>query len=145
MGILTITMVAEVFFRYAFDSPLGWNVSLVEKFLLPGIVMLGLPWARANASHVSAGMVYERLPRGVQRLCTTVAEVIEVTCYLALLVAGVAIAWRMFEIGAEPPPLSSQVPLPSWVWRLFLPLGAAASILIVVSDALDARVRKDLS
>lgn len=129
---LAVVMVAEVISRYLIGAPLGWNISLIEKVLLPGIVFLGLPWACASGAHVSAGMVYERLPAGAQRICRAVAGGLELFCYLALLIAGVAIAWTMYDVGAVPPPLSAQLPIPTWIWRTFLPLGAAGAALVLI-------------
>lgn len=132
--ILTVVMVVEAFSRYLVGAPLGWNISLIEKLLLPGIVFLGLPWACASGAHVSAGMVFERLPERVQRVCTVVAAALEMVCYLTLLAAGTAIAWKMFEVGAVPPPLSAQLPIPTWVWRTFLPLGAAGAAVVLIDS-----------
>lgn len=139
LAALTIVMVIEALARYAFGAPLGWNISLIENFLLPGIVFLGLPWARTMGAHVSAGMVYERLPKGVQTASRGLALGIEVVCYLALLISGLAITITMAEIGAVPPPLSSQLSVPSWVWRSFLPIGAGAALVLVLIELVTRR------
>lgn len=139
LAVLTVVMVVEALARYALGSPLGWNISLIENFLLPGIVFLGLPWARTMGAHVSAGMVYERLPARVQRVSRGLALGIEMACYLALLISGLAIAITMAEIGAVPPPLSSQLFVPSWVWRSFLPLGAGAALVLVLIELVTRR------
>lgn len=102
--------------------------------LLPGIVFLGLPWACATGAHVSAGMVYERLPAPVQRVCSAIAGALELICYVGLLVAGAAIAWTMFDVGAVPPPLSAQLPIPTWIWRLFLPLGSLGALIVLLDS-----------
>lgn len=131
---LALVMTAEVVSRYLVGSPLGWNISLIEKVLLPGIVFLGLPWACASGAHVSAGMVFQRLPARAQRVCSAVAGALELFCYLALVVAGAAIAWTMYQVGAVPPPLSAQLPIPTWIWRAFLPLGAAGALVVLVDS-----------
>ncbi|WP_131105941.1 TRAP transporter small permease [Ornithinimicrobium sufpigmenti] len=142
LAVLTIVMVVEVVARYAVGEPLGWNLSLIEKVLLPGIVFLGLPWARSVGAHVSAGMVYERLSAGIQRFSRGLALVIEVVCYTLLLISGLVIAVAMFRIGAQPPPLSAQLGLPSWTWRAFLPLGAAGALVVTLIEIF-GRVRDE--
>lgn len=139
LAALTIVMVVEALARYLLGAPLGWNMSLIENFLLPGIVFLGLPWARTMGAHVSAGMVYERLPARVQTASRGIALGIEVICYLALLISGLAITITMADIGAVPPPLSSQISVPSWVWRSFLPIGAGASLVLVLIELVTRR------
>lgn len=134
LATLAVVMVAEAVSRYAVGAPLGWNISLIEKVLLPGIVFLGLPWACATGAHVSAGMVYERLPRTAQRVCSAIAGALELLCYVGLLVAGAAIAWTMLDVGAVPPPLSAQLPIPTWIWRLFLPVGSLGALVVLLDS-----------
>lgn len=135
LTLLTLVMVVEAVARYTLGAPLGWNISLIEKILLPAIVFLGLPWARSVGAHVSAGMIFERLPRGAQRVGSWIALALEAICYVLLLISGLMIAITMFRIGAQPPPLSAQIGVPTWTWRAFLPLGAAAALTVTLIEA----------
>ena len=58
---MMVVMVVEVFMRYLVAQPLGWNISLIENVLMPGLVFLGLPYAYAVGAHVAAELVYDRL------------------------------------------------------------------------------------
>ncbi|XKH55161.1 TRAP transporter small permease (plasmid) [Citricoccus nitrophenolicus] len=131
---MMFVMVAEVLMRYFFGEPLGWNISLIEKILLPGLVFLGLPWAYSVGAHVAAELVYDRLPRRVQRGLDWVARALLVVCAVALSYAGTLVAVEAFALGSAPPPLSSQVPVDTWIWRSFLPLGAALMLVLVLID-----------
>lgn len=131
---MMFVMVAEVLMRYFVGEPLGWNISLIEKVLLPGLVFLGLPWAYSVGAHVAAELVYDRLPPGVQRVLDWVARVLLVVCVLALSYAGTLVALEAFALGSVPPPLSSQVPVDTWIWRSFLPVGAALMLVLVLID-----------
>jgi len=51
-----------------------------------------------------------------------------------LIFAGVAAAYYFFEIGAKPPPLSSAVPIPTWITYSLMPLGVAASLVVALID-----------
>ena len=59
-----LVMLLEAGSRYLLSAPLGWNVSAVERLMMPGMVFLALPWMYVCAGHVSAGMLYSRLPAG---------------------------------------------------------------------------------
>lgn len=132
--VMMFVMVAEVLMRYFVGEPLGWNISLIEKVLLPGLVFLGLPWAYSVGAHVAAELVYDRLPSGVQRVLDWAARVLLVVCVVALAYAGTLAAVEAFALGSAPPPLSSQVPVDTWIWRSFLPVGAALMLVLVLID-----------
>jgi TRAP-type C4-dicarboxylate transport system permease small subunit len=132
--VMMFVMVAEALMRYFVGEPLGWNISLIEKILLPGLVFLGLPWAYSVGAHVAAELVYDRLPSGVQRVLDWAARVLLVVCVVALSYAGTLAAAEAFALGSAPPPLSSQVPVDTWMWRSFLPVGAALMLVLLLID-----------
>lgn len=131
---MMLVMVAEVFMRYIITEPLGWNISLVENILMPGLVFLGLPWAYAISAHVAAGMVYDRVPRVARLTLDWVTRVLLIICAAFLIYAGTHIAIDAFILGSVPPPLSAQVRVPTWIWRSFLPLGTAMMLLLILID-----------
>lgn len=131
---MMLVMVAEVFMRYIMTEPLGWNISLVENILMPGLVFLGLPWAYTISAHVAAGMLYDRVPRAARRTLDWVARFLLITCAAFLIYAGTHVAIDAFVLGSVPPPLSSQVRVPTWIWRSFLPLGTAMMLLLILID-----------
>lgn len=137
--LMMIVMVIEVFLRYAVGQPLGWNISLIENFLMPGLVFLGLPYAYSVGAHVAAGMIYDRLPQGWRRGLDRVARLFLIVCAVFLAYAGVSIAMDVFLLGSAPPPLSSQVQAPTWVWRSFLPIGATMMLILVLIDIVRQR------
>lgn len=135
---MMVVMVAEVFMRYFLREPLGWNISLIEKVLLPGLVFLGLPWAYSVGAHVSAELVYDRLPHGIQRVLDWAARTLLVVCAVALIYAGALVAIEDFILGSAPPPFSSQIPVDTWTWRSFLPIGASLMLMLVLIDTVRA-------
>lgn len=132
---MLLVMCAEVVMRYLAGSPLGWNISLIEKVLLPGMVFLGLPWSYAIGAHVTADMVYDRLPASARSVCRLVTFVLLVACAAMLTYAGARLAIDAYELGSIPPPLSSQLPIPTWIWRSLMPLGSALMIVLLLIDA----------
>ncbi len=132
--VMMIVVGAEVFMRYVIAQPLGWNISLLEHILMPGLVFLGLPWAYAISAHVAAGMVYDRLPGRARIALDWLTRLTIVFCAAFMIYAGVTVAFEAYRLGATPPPLSAQVPLPSWIWRSFLPLGTSMMLMLIIID-----------
>lgn len=134
IGSMTALMVVEVIMRYLAGAPLGWNISLIQNVLLPGLLFLGLPWAYVTGAHVSADLVYDRLPAGVQRAAQGVATFVVLVGLLGLVIGGYLAAADAFIYADAPPPLSARVPLAAWVWKSFMPLGAAATLFLIITD-----------
>lgn len=135
LAVLFALMLAEAAARYVFASPLGWNVSLVERVLMPGAVFLALPWMYACAGHVSAGLVYSRLPSSVRTAARVVTLIAVLGSAIVLLVAGVNGAASAFALGDAPPPGSSDIGLPTWVWLSLQPVGALGLLAVALIDA----------
>src|SRR5690606_14027609 len=130
-----LVMLLEAGSRYLLSDPLGWNVSAVERLMMPGMVFLALPWMYVCAGHVSAEMLYSRMPAGLQG----VARIIALLCILIgaalLLAAGLSGVIHAAALGDAPPPGSAEVPIPTWVWLSLQPLGALGLLVVAPIDA----------
>lgn len=131
---MMLVMCLEVVMRYAVGAPLGWNVSLIEKLLLPGLVFLGLPWAYEAGSHITADLLYDRLKPRVQQLCRVISITASIVCILILLISGFRITADAIATGAVPPPLSSQLHVYTWIYRILLPIGASGTLILMLLD-----------
>lgn len=132
---MMVVMVVEVFMRYLVQQPLGWNISLIENVLMPGLVFLGLPYAYSVGAHVAAELVYDRLGPTSQRVLDWLARCLLVLTSILLIYAGLQITVTTFMTGEIPPPLSSEILIPAWIWRTFLPIGALMMLVLVLIDA----------
>lgn len=132
---MMIVMVIEVVMRYFVQQPLGWNISLIENVLMPGLVFLGLPYAYSVGAHVAAELVYDRLGPGLRRVLDWLGRILLALCAVFLIYAGIQITVTSFLTGEIPPPLSSEILIPAWVWRTFLPLGAFMMLMLLLIDA----------
>lgn len=132
---MMVVMVAEVIMRYLVQQPLGWNISLIENILMPGLVFLGLPYGYAVGAHVAAELVYDRLGPTSKRVLDWVARILLILCAAFLIYAGTQITLATFLTGEIPPPLSSEIRVPAWIWRTFLPLGAFMMVVLLIIDA----------
>lgn len=128
-------MVIEVFMRYLVQQPLGWNISLIENILMPALVFLGLPYAYAVGAHVAAELVYDRLGPTSKRILDWLSRLLLIFCAVLLIYAGIEITVTSFMAGELPPPLSSEIQVPTWIWRTFLPFGALMMVILVIIDA----------
>ena len=132
---MMVVMVVEVFMRYFAQQPLGWNISLIENVLMPGLVFLGLPYAYSVGAHVAAELVYDRVSPKAQRVLDWLGRCLLVLCSVFLAYAGMQITVTTYLVGEIPPPLSSEILIPVWVWRTFLPVGALMMLVLVLIDA----------
>lgn len=135
LALITVLMLAEVVLRYFAGSPLGWNVSFIEKMLLPAVVFLGMPWGYSVGAHVAADVVYTKLPTRVQSAARWLSFIIVLVGVAALFIGGLVTMIEALKHGDIPPPLSSQLPIYSWVWRSFLPLGSLFTAVIILLES----------
>lgn len=135
LALITILMLTEVALRYFAGNPLGWNVSFIEKVLLPGVVFLGMPWGYAVSAHVAADVVYTKLPTRVQKSARWLSFIIVLVGIAALFTGGLVTMIESLKHGDIPPPLSSQLPIYSWIWHSFLPIGSLFTALIIVTES----------
>jgi TRAP-type C4-dicarboxylate transport system permease small subunit len=132
---MALVMLTEVIMRYVFTDPLGWNISAVERILMPMSVFLALPWLYLTAGHVSAEIIYDRLPTSWRLTVRAIGHVLILVVAAALVWGGMVTVVDSFVLGNAPPPGSSEVPIPSWIWELSQPVGAAALFLVALLDS----------
>lgn len=133
--VMALVMLAESIMRYVFTDPLGWNISAVERILMPMSVFLALPWLHVTAGHVSAEIIYDRLPTSWRITVRAIGHVLLLVIAAALVWGGMTTVVDSFVLGDAPPPGSSEVPIPSWIWQLSQPVGAAALFLVALLDS----------
>lgn len=135
LALITVLMLAEVVLRYFAGSPLGWNVSFIEKVLLPAIVFLGMPWGYAVSAHVATDMLYMRLSAKVQLVARWLSFIAALMGICALAIAGTSAMLEALKHGDIPPPLSAELPIYSWIWRSFLPLGSLFTAVVILLES----------
>lgn len=132
---LFVVMLVEAGARYLLSAPLGWNVSAVERLMMPGVVFLALPWMYVCAGHVSAGMVYSRMAPPLQSAARVIVFACIVTVAALLFASGLNGAVGAMVLGDAPPPSSSEIPIPTWTWLTIQPLGALGLLIVALVDA----------
>ena len=79
--------------------------------------------------------MYDRLGPRSKRVLDWFARVLLILCSILLIYAGTQITVTSFIAGDIPPPLSSEILIPAWLWRTFLPLGAGMMLVLLFIDA----------
>lgn len=123
---ITLLTVAEVISRNVASRPLGWNVAIVEQYLMMAMAFFGAVTAYYAGAHIAVATVYDRFPEAVRRVLTVLAHLIVFACFALLFWAGTGAAWFSLRLGEAPVPGMAELPLPTWWWRSIMP---AASVL----------------
>lgn len=137
-GLALVIMVAitcvEVFSRLVFDQPLGWNVSFTERNLLVGGAFFGIVTAYRTGSHVAVTSVFGALPHNVQKALQIATHVIVSVIFALLFWFGLQATLGAAAAGEIPPKGATELPIPEWIWRSFIPLGSIMALVIAVID-----------
>lgn len=131
---MALVMLIEAAMRYIFSEPLGWNVSAIERIFLPMTVFLVLPWLYVTAGHVSAEIVYSRMAARWRTGARCLGHLLLLIVAAIMVYAGMITVVDSFVLGDAPPPGSSDVRIPSWIWQLSQPLGAAGLFMVALLD-----------
>lgn len=131
---MALVMLTETLMRYVFTNPLGWNISAVERIFMPMSVFLALPWLYMTAGHVTAELVYDRLPIAWRTGARIIGHLLLLLIAAALTYGGMVTVIDSFTLGDAPPPGSSEIPIPTWLWQLSQPAGTAALFFVAIFD-----------
>lgn len=64
---MMIHITANALFRSLANQPLAQTLEIVQYWYLPVVALLGFVTAQHRNEHITAGLIYEKLPRVVQR------------------------------------------------------------------------------
>lgn len=137
-GLAIVLMVVitciEVFSRTVFGQPLGWNVSFTERYLLVGSAFFGIVTAYRTSAHVAVTSVFALFPVTVQKALQITTHTMVAVVFALLFWFGLQATISAAAIGEIPPKGATELPIPEWVWRAFIPLGSSMGLIIAVID-----------
>lgn len=133
LAITALTLV-ETVSRTVFSTPLGWSVSLIELYLLPGMAFFGIVTAYRSGAHVAVTSAFRLMPPRVKKLLIVLAYIVVLIGMTALGVAGFEATLFSFGTGESPVPGSSELEAPSWLWRAIVPTSMALGLVVVFID-----------
>lgn len=133
--LLTLVMLYEVMLRYVFEAPTLWANEL--SLWLAGFVFLcaGL-YAMQQRSHIRIVLLYDAVPRWVQRIFDTISTVLIVVFAFFLIYGGYGEAfakfyrWETFGTAFDPPIPATLKPMV----LLIVGLVALQAVVNLISD-----------
>lgn len=124
LAAMTLITFMQVIARYVFNYSYVWALELTT-FLFGGLIFLGMSYGVRVGAHVGIDVIVRRL---TGRTAQVVAVIAALLCLLyagIVLVGGWIYVGKMYEIGI----LAQDLPVPQWVPRAVLPIGAALLFL----------------
>lgn len=131
---ITVLTVAEVISRNLASTPLGWNVAIVEQYLMMAMAFFGAVTACYAGAHIAVATVYDRFPEPVRRALTLLAHAIVLACFVLLVWAGTGAAWFSFRLDEAPVPGMAELPLPTWWWKAIMPVASILGAFIALCE-----------
>ncbi|KAB1503127.1 TRAP transporter small permease [Corynebacterium sp. 320] len=132
--LLVLITAAEVFMREVLSHPLGWNISLTEKYLLPTIAFFGLIVAYRTSTHIAVETIFTKLPRPVQKIILVLIHASVAFSMVMLALAGWNETWMAFSLHHQTLPGMADLPLPDWTFRAIVPCAAILCAFLAAID-----------
>lgn len=134
LTVMSVLTGIEVFMRYFFDQPLGWNVNFTEQYLMVGLAFFGVTVAYRTAAHVAVASIYDRLPARTKKLVLLLSQAVIIAAVLPVLLNGAVAAGLSFGLNETPAVGGSELPLNYGLWKSLVPIGSALFIATVLID-----------
>lgn len=113
-----------VMMRYAFNEPKAW-VEEVANYTIVWGALLGVPVALRNNHHIQVDIVYDKLPRGAQRVMDIFANLMGVLFCIFFTYYGYVLVAKRYVSGM----VSLDVGIPMWIVYLILPISGVMFLL----------------
>lgn len=133
VGLAAITIV-EIAMREFFDSPLGWNISLTEKYLLPLIAFFGLVTAYRTGSHIAVQSLFGIFPKRIQKIILISIHLIVFYSLTFIVLGGWNETVMAYSMGHATLPGMADLPTPDWTYRAIVPVAALMCAIIAAID-----------
>ena len=114
--LLVTVMVYEVILRYVFESPTLW-ANEMSLWMAGFIFVLAGLYAMQQRSHIRIFLLYDLMPRWLQRTCDTISTLLIMVFAFALIWGGFGEAkakflrWETFGTAFDPPIPATEKPL----------------------------------
>ena len=139
MGMLLVMMLlgfADVFGRYLLNRPITGTLEIFE-ILLPGIVVFSLAYAQRVKAHIAVDVFYARFPPPVQKILGIFINIWAILFFAVVIWRSTLIAILHWHTGR----MISNLPVPIYAIDLFVPVGALAICLVLISELLRSLVQ----
>lgn len=128
MGIMTVLVLIDVFWRYMLNSPLGWPQEL-SVMCMVWIVMLGTATAVRKRSHIAVTMVVDAVPPALKRFMVLFSYGVQLIVFYLVATQGWAVAIRAMR------QLSTITGIPQGYVAGAVPVCGALCMLYIIEQA----------
>jgi TRAP-type C4-dicarboxylate transport system permease small subunit len=105
MGVMTVIVFAQIFFRYMFNVPLGWSEELA-RFAFVWVSFMGASALMRAKEHINVTVFLDVMPARMKAMCVLLANLCALICVYFFLVGGVELTrneWRQLAPALEIP------------------------------------------
>jgi TRAP-type C4-dicarboxylate transport system permease small subunit len=124
-------IVTDVLLRYVFNRPLAGAYEVVE-YLMAILVAFGAVYCAYEGGHVSVDIVFDLLPKRIQRIVSIVTSLILNALFLAIAWENVVYVKEIFEQRLT----SAVLYIPTYPFVAAVAIGFLAFCLVLFSDLL---------
>ncbi len=118
--VMAFLITADVFMRYAFNSPILGSLEITE-FMLAVVVFMGLAYAQSQRAHVGVDLVVQKLPPRLAASVDSVVLLLAVFIYALIAWKTYGNAMQSLRTGLE----SDILGIPHFPFRMLVPFGSA--------------------
>lgn len=120
--------------RLLFAAPHGWIPGIIEQSLLVNAAFFGMVTAYRTGAHVAVASLFNKCPRPVQKALLVFSYLLVVISLLVILVTGLRSLVSSWQLGHVMPPGMAQLAVPTWIWKVSIPLACLLGLVIVLID-----------
>lgn len=134
MFVMTVTVSAQILFRYVLNIPLGWSEEMA-RFAFVWVSFFGASALMRVREHINVTVFLDRFPRRVQAVAVFIANVCGLICVYFFLAGGIALTTNEWAQLAP----AMQIPM-GWVY-VAIPISAALMAAWVVLQTIESAMK----
>lgn len=131
---LALVTTLEVAMREFFSQPLGWNISLTEKYLLPCVAFFGLITTYRTSTHIAVETLFHKFSPRIQKIILIAIHASIAFSLFMVAIAGAQETWIAFDLGHQTLPGMADLPFPDWTYRIIVPIAALLGTILAAID-----------
>jgi len=128
-----------VIMRYIFNNPVHW-IEEIFALTLVWAIFIGFSSALKNDNHISLDLLYEFLPKKIQRIFDLVGYVIGIMFSIFFIYYGSLMVIEAYQIGG----VSLDAKIPLWISSIIMPLAGVFLILAYIEKIINHFSRKSI-
>jgi TRAP-type C4-dicarboxylate transport system permease small subunit len=127
--LLAVHVSLDALGKYLLSLPIPATLEIVAYYYMPAVAMLPLAHVESRGGHVSLTMVYDRVPRLVQKAFSMVGGLLSLTFLSLLAFLAGREALRKVEIGEY---MFGEYPILLWPGRIVFTIGLVLFIFTIL-------------